>query len=89
MFSFTNRNDLKTAKVGYIINVHYNSAIYCNQICGPVFGGGHDLLQDNNGDWKSNNSYSYPKINIPQGYSVSGYNIFYVENYEVFQVTKK
>ncbi|CAB4377963.1 unnamed protein product [Rhizophagus irregularis] len=87
MFSFTNRNDLKTAKVGHINNTNYNTAIWCNQNYGPVFGGGHDLFQDIDNNWKSNNPYSYPKINIPQG-NKNVYNIFNVENYEVFQVIK-
>ncbi|POG76192.1 hypothetical protein GLOIN_2v1557577, partial [Rhizophagus irregularis DAOM 181602=DAOM 197198] len=38
IFSFTDRNDLQTAKVGYINHGHYSNAIYCHQSNGPTFG---------------------------------------------------
>ncbi|GBC07370.1 hypothetical protein RclHR1_07410006 [Rhizophagus clarus] len=85
IFSFTNRNNFQTAEVGHVNNSYCEYAIYCNQNYGPVFGDGHDLYQDNNGIWKSYGSYSYPKINI----QMTGYNVFNVEDYEVFQVVKK
>jgi hypothetical protein len=90
LFSFTDRNNLKTVEVGYTINGRHGFAIYCGQNYGPVFGGGHDIYQNNDGTWRSNNTgYHYPKINIPQVSMKDGYNVFNVENYEVFQVIKK
>jgi hypothetical protein len=88
IFSFKNSNILSTAKVGHI-NEDYNRAIYCCQNHGPGFGYGRDLFQDNDGIWKSYGSYSYPKIDIPKGFKMGVCNAFNVENYEVFQVTKK
>ncbi|RGB30648.1 TLD-domain-containing protein [Rhizophagus diaphanus] len=87
IFSFTNRNDLNTAKVGYT-NRNASYAIYCNQSYGPAFGGGHDLFLDNNNNWNSSKPHSYSEINMPRGNNF-GYNIYNVENYEVFQVIKK
>jgi hypothetical protein len=81
VFSFTDRNNLQSAKVGYCNN--NQSAMYCNSGYGPTFGSGRDLHCQNNGVWYSNNPHSYPKVDgIP-------YKNFYVEDYEVFQVIKK
>jgi hypothetical protein len=92
IFSFTNRNDFQTAKVGYTGSNQYS--ICCNQFRGPSFGYGHDLSfqYDINNNSVSNNPHSYPKIDIPEGCklnSSSSYNVFNAENYEVFQVIKK
>ncbi|GBB87675.1 hypothetical protein RclHR1_14160001 [Rhizophagus clarus] len=95
IFSFTNRNDLQTAKVGHIKNDQTGNAIYSQQGYGPKFGGGHDLLHYNNLNnsneiWAINNPYSYSKIDAPENYDKSsGYKTFYMENYEVFQVVRK
>ncbi|GBC17620.1 BTB/POZ domain-containing protein [Rhizophagus irregularis DAOM 181602=DAOM 197198] len=89
IFSFTNRNNFRTAEVGYIKKTDYDCAIHCHQNYGPAFGEGYDLYQDNDGNWKSFNSCSYYKINIPLGNEVGGYNAFNVEDYEVFQVVNK
>jgi len=82
IFSFTNRNNLQTAKVGYIIDEGKQYAVYCNQSYGPSFGGGHDLRIQPIGNNNSNCSKSsYSKIDISGNFTV--------ENYEVFQVIKK
>jgi hypothetical protein len=90
LYSFTNRNDLNSAKVGHVYNHSNNNAIYCSLNYGPTFGNGHDLFQDSNGSWKSY-FCSYPGIDIPQTYRdlLDDYSVFNVENYEVFQVIKK
>jgi hypothetical protein len=88
LYSFTDRNNLDSAKVGHVNNSS-NHAIYWNEIYGPAFGGGHDLFQDHDGTWKIYCSYSYPKIDIPKDYTrMNGYYAFNVEDYEVYQVVK-
>ncbi|GBC01280.1 hypothetical protein RclHR1_04120010 [Rhizophagus clarus] len=82
IFSFTDRNNLKTAKVGYILYEHYNHAMSCHQNNGPSFGAGCDLFINPIGQNSSSSQQSYPKIDIPNGN-------FQIENYEVFQVIKK
>ncbi|EXX57690.1 hypothetical protein RirG_204860 [Rhizophagus irregularis DAOM 197198w] len=95
IFSFTDRNNLQTAKVGYIKDGRYENAVYSSQNYGPRFGGGHDLwqfnnLNNNNNTWGINNPYSYSKIDTPEEYNInSSYKIFNMENYEVFQVVRK
>jgi hypothetical protein len=86
IFSFTNRNNFQTAKVGHVTNANY--AIQCSNSYGPTFGGGIDLFQSINNTWKSH-THSYPEIDIPQGHKKGNYYTFDVENYEVFQVIKK
>ncbi len=81
LFSFTNRNNLKTAKVGRIMDACHENAVYCNQSYGPLFGRDYDLEIYSIGQTCYSYNDSYAKINIPQS--------FYVENYEVFQVIKK
>ncbi|POG76190.1 hypothetical protein GLOIN_2v1557573, partial [Rhizophagus irregularis DAOM 181602=DAOM 197198] len=88
IFSFTDRNNLQTAKVGYIKDGRYENAVYSSQNYGPRFGGGHDLwqfnnLNNNNNTWGINNPYSYSKIDTPEEYNInSSYKIFNMENYE-------
>ena len=69
--------------MGYVKD--QNFSIYFNRDYGPAFGGGCgngcDLKCQNDCTWKSDPT-SYPVIDIPKGE-------FYVEDYEVFQVTKK
>ncbi|RIA81394.1 hypothetical protein C1645_837092 [Glomus cerebriforme] len=84
IFSFTNRSNFQSAKVGYSNDNGYS--IYCTSN-GPAFGYGHELYCQNNGlIWYSNNNYpdyhSYPKIDTPS-------NVFNVDDYEVFQVIRK
>ncbi|POG76233.1 hypothetical protein GLOIN_2v1474782 [Rhizophagus irregularis DAOM 181602=DAOM 197198] len=89
LFSFTNKNDHNSAKVGHV-NTDYGNAIYCHQNYGPAFGGGHDLFQDSDSKWKNYSGfYSYSEVDIPQSHKSGCYNIFDVEDYEVFQVIKK
>src|SRR6266542_5298008 len=85
IFSFTNRTNLQSAKVGYSNGNNNECSIYCGSDYGPAFGGGHDLYYNYNGTWynNSNTNYtysSYPNIYIPQN--------FVAEDYEVFQVIK-
>ena len=57
--------------------------MYCHPSYGPTFGHNHDLYcyYADEGTWYSNNSNTYSKVNIPNGY-------FNVSDYEVFQVIK-
>ncbi|RIA82620.1 hypothetical protein C1645_809559 [Glomus cerebriforme] len=83
IFSFTNRTNLQSAKVGYSNGNAYS--IYCDTY-GPAFGYSHELWCQNNGIWYSTNypNYqSYPKIDIPVNVNIS------VDDYEVFQVIRK
>jgi hypothetical protein len=79
IFSFANRNNLQSAKVGYSIGDDYS--IYSSHGYGPLFGGGHDLAFRNK--WYRTRSRSYPDVGIPPP------NNFDVDDYEVFQVIKK
>jgi hypothetical protein len=89
LYSFTNRNNLNSAKVGHV-NDDFEYAIYQNPKFGPGFGRGHDLFQDRDGIWKFYGPCSYPNIDMPKNYTKMGsYNAFNVEDYEVFQVVKK
>ncbi|RIA83792.1 hypothetical protein C1645_742809 [Glomus cerebriforme] len=76
IFSFTNKNDVQSAKVGYSND---QNSVGCFLNYGPIFGAGHDLRF--NGIWYSQ-SRSYPNVGIPTG-------SFNVDDYEVFQVIKK
>src|SRR6202012_5446446 len=60
IFSFTNRNNLQNAKVGYCNN--NKNAIRCYPDHGPSFGSGHDLICHNDGNWYGIPNHSYPKI---------------------------
>src|SRR5205814_1380148 len=51
IFSFTNRTNLQSAKVGYKNNNDQYS-VYCHSDHGPTFGKG-DLWHQNNGTWYS------------------------------------
>jgi hypothetical protein len=82
IFSFTNKNNYQSAKLGYPDENEYLSSIYCNEHYGPTFGGGHDLFCQNDGTWASYRAYSYPRMFSPLV-------TFDVDDYEVFQVTKK
>jgi hypothetical protein len=86
IFSFTNRKNLQTAKVGYCNKK--SNAFYCYINYGPTFGGGHDIYcQDNN--WYHNNPYSYSYIDLPKNsQNNGGYYVIKVDDYEVFQVVK-
>ncbi|GBB93253.1 hypothetical protein RclHR1_02140006 [Rhizophagus clarus] len=79
MFSFKDRRNAKTAKVGYSNGTY---SIGCYSTFGPIFGG--DFFCKNDGtSWKFNNNiYSYSNIEIQTG-SID------VDDYEVFQVITK
>src|ERR1051325_11295876 len=83
LFSFTDRNNLKSAKIGYSNGDGCSIGCYsAGYGYGPLFGNGncHDL-RFLNGTWYSQSSSSYPKVDgIPYG------NNFDVDDYEVFQV---
>jgi hypothetical protein len=86
IYLFTDRKDIKTAKVGYSNGNQYSIRNLSEH--GPAFGGGCDLYLNKSGIWHSgNNSYhdyynSYPKIDgIPARFEVN--------DYEVFQIIKK
>ncbi|GBB83439.1 hypothetical protein RclHR1_10170001 [Rhizophagus clarus] len=82
IFSFTNKDDFQSAKVGYSNGVNSIGGFPPN---GLIFGGGggcHLALYVNG--WYSNanaNNKGYPKIDIPEHFSV--------DDFEVFQVIKK
>ena len=82
LFSFTNRNNLHSAKVSYSKGDQYS--VRCYSQYGPMFGNGTDLYFHNNVNWYTHrHPYSYQsKVDIPSGK-------FNVEDYEVFQVIKK
>ncbi|PKB98943.1 hypothetical protein RhiirA5_505969, partial [Rhizophagus irregularis] len=81
IFSFANKDNLQSAKVGY--SNGDESSIYSGNInYGPLFGGGNDLGLSVNNGWYRNYSNSYPDVDIPL-------NQFKTDDYEVFQVVKK
>ena len=91
IFSFINRTNLQTAKVGHINDGFFKYSVYCYPNYGPTFGNGHDLFQYKDTIWRSYNVFSYPKIDIPENPNSDyySYNDFNVEDYEVFQVIEK
>ena len=79
IFSFTDKNDLKSANVVYSKGGQHS--IYCLTYCGPVFGSGGDLgINYSDKKWHSYVG-DYPTLNFP--------NSIDVDDYEVFQVIKK
>ncbi|RIA81643.1 hypothetical protein C1645_881501 [Glomus cerebriforme] len=80
IFSFANRDDLQTTKVGYSNGNEYSVRGYPNY--GPIFGYGSDLYSDScwhgGGDGYCS---SYPKVDIPENFNA--------DDYEVFQVIKR
>jgi hypothetical protein len=83
LFSFTNRKNIQTAKVGYSYDDEYS--IVCYPYFGPIFGY-NNLYFHNDGTWTSypdDTPCSYPKLDgIPIG-------TFDVDDFEVFQVIKQ
>ncbi|RIA97522.1 hypothetical protein C1645_813929 [Glomus cerebriforme] len=87
IFSFTNKNDLQSAKVGYSNGNQYS--IVFSSYNGPFFGGNDIYINYNNNNvilirqWLNANTSTYPKLDLPD-------NINYeIDDYEVFQVIKK
>ena len=79
MFSFTNKDNLQSAKVGYSNGDQYSVGGIVG--FGPLFGIGN-YLRFYNGTWYSVPSLSYSKVDMPT-------NNFNADDYEVFQVVKK
>src|SRR5581483_1389317 len=79
IFSFTNRNNPQSAKVGYC-NINNQYSVRCDSSYGPTFGGGCDLICFDDGTWAGGPS-SYPKVDDLQHGSK-----FNVDDYEIFQV---
>ncbi|PKY60999.1 hypothetical protein RhiirA4_485399, partial [Rhizophagus irregularis] len=80
IFSFTNKNNFRTAKVAYSEEDQYS--IRCYRHCGPFFGYG-DLYTNYvfSYVWQTEYRRSYPTLNLPDRMNV--------DDYEVFQVIKK
>jgi hypothetical protein len=75
IFSFTDRNNLKTAIVSYP-NHNYHRSVYCDIDYRPTFGGGFDLYCSSNGAWER-----YPHtyiIDLPLDFNASDYEVFQV-----------
>jgi hypothetical protein len=81
IFSFTNKNDFRCAKVVYSNNMA--NSIYFIENCGPVFGCNDLYINYINGPnvWCSACTSCYPTLNLPVSMNV--------DDYEVFQVIKK
>ncbi|GBC17580.1 BTB/POZ domain-containing protein [Rhizophagus irregularis DAOM 181602=DAOM 197198] len=79
LFSFTEKNNFQSAKVGYSNNNKYSIGYFSDH--GVVFG---TDLYFYEGIWHSQkyNTHSYPEIGIPR-------KIFEADDYEIFQVVKK
>ena len=79
MFSFTNGKDISTAKFGYSNNGR--QSVFCYSDYGPTMG----KLRSSNNNWTydvgGHVGNLYPNIEVPARFTV--------EDYEVFQVTKK
>ncbi|GBC07282.1 hypothetical protein RclHR1_07360005 [Rhizophagus clarus] len=85
IFSFTDRNNLHNANVGYSYGdaLHSIGAIGCRSSHGPMFGVGADNQKDLcfwNETWYSDINRFYPNVGIPRS--------FKADDYEVFQVIK-
>jgi hypothetical protein len=78
LFNITDIVNLNTAKIGRCDNP--NHAVYYHPSYGPTFGSGHNLCAQGK-TWTVNNGNSYANISIPSSSTI--------DEYEVFQVTKK
>ena len=75
IFTFTDRNNLQTAKVNYPSNKY---SIYCSSDRGPMFD--FDLACYNNGNW-IRNSHTYSDIDsIPYSFIVNDYEVFQIKH---------
>ena len=84
IFNISNRNNVDTAQLSYVINNDYGHAIYCSPSALPCFGQGYDIY------FYSNNNYTggigtasstYNNINIMYGSKF--------DELEVFQIIDK
>ncbi|GES77836.1 hypothetical protein GLOIN_2v1534764 [Rhizophagus clarus] len=78
LFKIIDSKNLNSAQISRICN-SYGNAVYYHASYGPTFGSGNDLCARGK-TWSSNNG-NYSNIGIP--------NSFTIDEYEVFQVTKK
>ncbi|GBC07283.1 hypothetical protein RclHR1_07360006 [Rhizophagus clarus] len=76
IFSFTDRNNLFSARIGY----NYYDTIGCHSSFGPKFGDDKNGLNFLGDTWYMYGNYS-PNVDIPGS--------FKADDYEVFQVTRK
>src|SRR5581483_2473517 len=67
IFSFTDRNNLQSANVGYCKNNQL--AVLCNSSYGPIFGQADFRCENNGTIWYSYPNYSYPKVDDIQNAS--------------------
>jgi hypothetical protein len=83
LFNFTDGKNTSTAKLGYVKNSEH--AIYCRNNFGPYMG---TFVCCGDNSWINHdvNENFYPNIGIPNKNNSPN---FTVENYEVFQITKK
>ncbi|GES77806.1 BTB/POZ domain-containing protein [Rhizophagus clarus] len=77
VFSFTDKNNLQTAKISYPKDSQQQYSIYGYSSYGPAFGGGHDLLCQNGGICWSHNPHTY-SIDLPRSFNVNDYEVFQV-----------
>ena len=81
LFSFTDRNNLKSTKVGYCMD--NQKAVYCHSSYGPEFGNSDFRCENNGTIW-----YGYPNNSYPKVDDIQNTSQFKVDDYEVFQVVK-
>ena len=86
IFSFINRTNLQTAKVGYSNGDQYSIGRYSEY--GPIFGIGHDLIFCPP-NCTINDLRSYPNVDIPRKFNVDDYEVFRVIGPTLDQPTKK
>jgi hypothetical protein len=80
-----NDNNINSGKISRSNSLNYYSAVISDPNWGPVFGtysnNSHDLCMQRDGRWSSYPNF-YTDINLPR-------NFFDIDDYEVFQVSKK
>ncbi|RGB30147.1 hypothetical protein C1646_711821 [Rhizophagus diaphanus] len=77
IFSFTDRNNLQTAKVGYPKKKFQQYSICSLSGYGPIFGGGHDILCNNDGTTWACNPHTY-SVDLPRNFNANDYEVFQV-----------
>ncbi|GBC08562.1 hypothetical protein RclHR1_08210007 [Rhizophagus clarus] len=90
LFSFTNKNNLQSAKVGYSNADQYS--IGCDSRNGAKFGGNSDLFYNNNGMWygyTNTTTNSYPNIGIPTNFKADDYEVFQVIECDSYIIKKR
>lgn len=88
LFSLINQSGAGPTKMKLKGSSNQNG-IYCNNSCGPTFGGGHDLFitsgpnTDNNSYSNLNSTYECPPNMVADSFLAGSYN-FYIHELEVF-----